>query len=237
MVVAGTARRVLLLNGDALSTLINPNDRGLATLHGDAAAATLVEPLDAEAGGVDFIEVGTSGKDFDRLMVPAGGARLPTSAATCVEETDASGCTRNQEQLFMDGPAIFHFALYKIKDFLQELFQQRSLSVDDFDLVLFHQANRTMVDLLYKSLNVPAEKQYYFLEHVGNSSGASLPSLLAQAWREGKVKAGSRTLLCSFGGGLAWGAVSLRWPADAAAAVPGEVDVHQESAKQGDAVP
>ena len=225
MVVAETARRVLLLNGDALSTLINPNDRGLVTLHGDAAAATLVEPMNAEAGGIEFIEVGTSGKDFDRLIVPAGGARLPAGPATSVEETDAGGCTRNQEQLFMDGPAIFHFALYKIKDFLKEVLQRRNLSIADFDLVLFHQANKTMVDLLYKSLEVPLEKRYCCIEHVGNSSGASLPSLLAQAWREGKVKAGSRTLMCSFGGGLAWGAVSLRWPANADAAVPGDVDV------------
>ncbi len=225
MVVAGTAHSVLLLNGDALSTLINPKDRGLVTLHGDAAAATLVEPCDAEAGGIEFIEVGTAGKDFDRLMVPAGGARCPAGPATREETTDASGCTRNQEQIYMDGPAIFHFALYKIKDFLKGMLERRKLSVDDFDLVLFHQANKTMVDLLYKAIDVPAAKQYYFMEHVGNSSGASLPSLLAQAWRAGLVKSGSRTLMCSFGGGLSWGAVSLRWPTDANAAVPGDIDV------------
>jgi 3-oxoacyl-[acyl-carrier-protein] synthase-3 len=225
MVVAETARRVLLLNGDALSTLIHPNDRGLVTLHGDAAAATLTEPLDTDAGGIEFIEVGTSGKDFDRLIVPAGGARMPSTPATREETTDASGCVRNQEQLFMDGPAVFHFALYKIKDFLKETLQRRKLAVADYDLILFHQANKTMVDLLYNSLEVPVEKRYYFLEHVGNSSGASLPSLLAQAWRDGKVKPGGRTLMCSFGGGLSWGAVSLRWPADADAAVPGDVDV------------
>ena len=225
MIVAETAHRVLLLNGDAISALINPNDRGLVTLHGDAAAATLVEPCDSEAGGVEFFEVGVAGKDFDRLIVPAGGARLPSGPTTCVEETDSTGCTRNQDQLFMDGPAIFHFALYKIKDFLKELLQRRNLSIDDFDLVLFHQANKTMVDLLYKGLDVPPSKRYCFLEHVGNSSGASLPSLLAQAWREGKVKPETRTLMCSFGGGLAWGAFSVRWPADADAAVPGDVDV------------
>lgn len=225
MVVAGTARSVLLLNGDAITTLINPQDRGLVTLHGDAAAATLVEPSDAAAGGIEFIEVGTSGKDFDRLIVPAGGARLPACPATHQETTDASGCTRNQEQVYMDGPAIFHFALYKIKDFLKGVLDRRKLTIDDFDMVLFHQANKTMVDLLYKSLDVPQNKQYYCLEHVGNSSGASLPSVLAQAWRDGVVKAGSRTLLCSFGGGLSWGTVSIRWPADADAAVPGEIDV------------
>jgi 3-oxoacyl-[acyl-carrier-protein] synthase-3 len=225
MVVAGTASKVLLLNGDALSTLIHPQDRGLATLHGDAAAATLVEPLDAEYGGLEHIEVCTAGKDFDKLLVPAGGARMPCGPDTRVEETDSSGCTRNKEQIYMDGPVIFHFVLYKIKDFLKAFLQKHSLTINDFDLVLFHQANKTMVDLLYKNLAVPPEKRYYYLEHVGNSSGASLPSLLAQAWREGKVRAGSRTLLCAFGGGLAWGAVSLRWPDDADAAVPGDVDV------------
>jgi 3-oxoacyl-[acyl-carrier-protein] synthase-3 len=225
MVVAGTARRVLLLNGDALSTLIHPQDRGLATLHGDAAAATLVEPLGAERGGVELIEVGTAGKDYDKLLVPAGGARMPCGPDTRVEETDSSGCTRTKEQIYMDGPAIFHFVLYKIKDFLKAFLHKHNLSVADFDLVLFHQANKTMVDLLYKNLAVPTEKRYYYLEHVGNSSGASLPTLLAQAWREGRVRPGSRTLLCSFGGGLSWGAVSLCWPADADAAVAGEVDV------------
>jgi 3-oxoacyl-[acyl-carrier-protein] synthase III len=225
MVVARTAARVLLLNADAISRWINPMDRGLVTLHGDAAVATLVETVDADRGGVDFIETGTSGKDFSRLIVPAGGARLPIGPATGVEETDAAGCTRSQEQMFMDGPAVFHFVLYKIQGFLKELFQRRSLSVDDFDLVLFHQANRTMVDMLYKGLNIPREKQFYYLERVGNSAGASLPALLAQAWREGRVKPGSRVLLSAFGGGLSWGAVSLRWPADADAAVPGEVDV------------
>ncbi len=225
MVVAQTARRVLLLNADAISRLINPMDRGLVTLHGDAATATLVEPADAAAGGIEFIESGTSGKDYQKLIVPAGGARLPAGPATAVEETDAAGCVRNQEQLFMDGPAVFHFVLYKIKDFLKDLLQRRNLAIADFDLVLFHQANKTMVDLLYTGLGVPPEKRCYYLEHVGNSAGVSLPALLAHAWREGRVKPGSRTLLAAFGGGLSWGAVSIRWPADANAAVPGEIDV------------
>jgi 3-oxoacyl-[acyl-carrier-protein] synthase III len=225
MIVARTAHRVLLLNGDALTTLINPNDRGLVALHGDAAAATLIEPSNADAGGIEFFAVGTDGKNFDRLIVPAGGARLPCGSETCVEETDSTGCTRSKQQLFMDGPAIFHFALYKIKDFLKELLQQKGLSIADFDLVLLHQANKTMVDMLYKSLDVSADKQFYYMERVGNSSGASLPSLLAQAWREGRVKPGSRTLLCAFGGGLSWGAASVRWPDDADAAIPGSVDV------------
>jgi 3-oxoacyl-[acyl-carrier-protein] synthase III len=225
LVVAETAHRVLLLNADAITRYVNPLDRGLVTLHGDAAVATLVEPAQPQAGGVEFIETGVSGKDYDRLIVPAGGARLPSGPATAVEQTDAAGCTRSQEQLFMDGPAVFHFVLYKIKDFLKDVLQRRNLTIADFDLVLFHQANKTMVDMLYNGLGVPDEKRCYYLEHVGNSAGASLPALLAHAWREGRVKPGTRTLIAAFGGGLSWGAISLRWPADADAAVPGEVDV------------
>ena len=237
MVVAATARRVLLLNGDAVSALAHPLDRALVPIVGDAATAALVEGCDAEAGGIEFFECGVAGKDFDKLIVPAGGARLPASAETAREETDEAGCVRSKDNMFMDGPAVFHFVLYKITDFLAQLLRRRNLSIDDFDLVLFHQAGKTMVDLLYKQLRVPAEKRFYYLEGVGNSSGASLPSLLAEAWRAGKIQGGQRTLLCSFGGGLSWGAFSVRWPADAAAAVPGDVDVPPPAASAPAASP
>lgn len=232
MLVARTARRALVLNADALSTLIHPMDRGLATLHGDAAVATLLEPCDPAQGGIEFLEVGTAGDKFDRLLVPAGGARWPASDQSRLEQADESGCIRTPEHLYMDGPAIFHFAVYKIRDFLKDLFARRGLSPADYDTILFHQANRTMVDMLYKSLGVPAEKRFYYLEHVGNASGASLPSLVAEAWREGVIRPQSRSLLCSFGGGLSWGALSVRWPADADAAVPGDVDVPAVSQAQ-----
>lgn len=225
MLVAGTAAQALVLNADAVSTLVHPRDRGLVTLHGDAAVATLLTRCDQPDCGIEFFAAGSDGAGYDKLWVPAGGARRPAGPDTAVETTDDSGCVRTPEHLCMDGPAIFHFGLYKVRDFVKGLLQERGLTIDDFDLVLLHQANKTMVDLLYKNLNVPPEKRYYYLEHVGNSSGASLPALLAQAWREGVVRPGSRTLLCAFGGGLSWGAFSVRWPATAAAAVPGEVDV------------
>lgn len=225
MLVAGTAQRALVLNADALSTLIHPQDRGLVALHGDAAVATLFELCDAEQGGFEFFETGTKGSDFDKLLVRAGGARTPCSAATAVEHRDANECVRTDEHLYMDGPAVFHFVLYKVTDFLKALLTRRSCTIDDFDLVLFHQANRTMVDMLYKHLAVPEAKRFCYLADIGNSSGASLPSVLAEAWREGVVRPGMRTLVCAFGGGLSWGAASIRWPAEANAAVLGDVNV------------
>ncbi len=225
MIVAGTAKRALVLNGDALSTLINPLDRGLVALHGDAATAALIEPSAAASGGVEHIEIGTDGTKFDRLMVPAGGSRMPSSPKTRVETTDEDGCVRNLDQLYMDGATVFHFVVYKITDVLKNALHKMQRSIVDFDMVLLHQANKTMVDLIYRALDVPKEKRFYYLEEVGNSSGASLPSLIAQAWREAAIQPGSRTLLCAFGGGLSWGVASIKWPDDADAAVPGVVDV------------
>ena len=102
---------------------------------------------------------------------------------------------------------------------------RRGLDIASFDRVLIHQANKTMIDLVYRAVGATPAQRFYYLEQVGNSSGASLPSVLAEAWRAGEIRPGSRTLLCAFGGGLSWAAASIRWPEDAAAAVPGDVDV------------
>ena len=225
MIAAGTATRALVINADALTTLVHPKDRGLVTLHGDGAAAALIEACDTAEGGIEFIEFGTDGTRYDRLLVPAGGAREPSSAESRVEVTDESGITRTREHLFMDGPAVFHFSIYTVTAFLKRVLADRKLTSADFDSVILHQANKTMVDMIYKSIAVPPEKRFYYLEDVGNSSGASLPSALAEAWRAGAVKPGSRTLACAFGGGLSWGAFAIRWPANADAAVPGNVEV------------
>lgn len=225
MIIAGTTKRALILNGDAISTLINPMDRGLVTLHGDAATAALIESSEMAKGGVEFIEIGTDGTKFDRLIIPAGGARTPSNQETKIEKTDENGCVRNLEQIYMDGPAVFHFVIYKITDLLKKSLNKMQKTIGDIDMVLLHQANKTMVDLIYRKLDVPKEKRYYYLEEVGNSSGASLPSLLAQAWREGVIKPGTRTLLSAYGGGLSWGVAVIKWPEYADAAIPGQIDV------------
>jgi 3-oxoacyl-[acyl-carrier-protein] synthase-3 len=225
MITAGTAKRALVLNGDAVSTLVNPLDRGLVTLHGDAATAALIEPSDRRKGGIEQIKICTDGSKYDRLIVPAGGARRPGSPETKIETEDEDGCIRNQEQIFMDGPAVFHFCVYKVTDFLKNFIAEMGLTIDDIDMVLLHQANKTMIDFIYRGIGAPPAKRFYCLEKLGNSGGASLPTLLAEAWRSGVIKPGSRTILCAFGAGLAWGAVSVKWPDDADAAVPGIVDV------------
>jgi len=211
MVELGGFRKALVINAEAITTLIHPKDRGLVPLHGDAAVVSLIEPCE-EGNGILWAELGTDGTGWEHLVIPAGGGRNPRTVETAKEFEDESGIVRSQEHLYMNGPAVFHFSLHKVPDAIKAGLQKHSMSVEDFDLVLLHQANRTMVDMIYKSLRVPPEKRFYFMDKVGNASGASTPMLLAEAWRQGAIKPGSRTLLASFGVGLSWGVLAIKWP-------------------------
>ena len=113
MLCSRVSNRALIINADALTSLINPLDRSLVALHGDAGVAAIIERSDANTG-VDFFKFGTDGSQFHRIAVPAGGARKPSDSQTAQVFTDLAGCQRNLDQLYMDGPAIFHFAIHKI---------------------------------------------------------------------------------------------------------------------------
>jgi 3-oxoacyl-[acyl-carrier-protein] synthase-3 len=227
MICSGLARKALLMNAEALTTVIHPMDRGLVPLHGDAGVATLVEAVDK--GGIRGFLLGTQGASFEHLIIPASGARLPRSTETKREVTDESGIVRTAEHLHMNGPAIFHFSVYKVPEVIQQALAKMGLTIADIDLVLLHQANKTMVDLIYKVLKVPEEKRFYFFENVGNASGASSPMLLGEAWRAGRIKAGSRTLVASFGVGLSWGVVVIDWPDPLPPAVQASVEIEDSA--------
>jgi 3-oxoacyl-[acyl-carrier-protein] synthase-3 len=110
---------------------------------------------------------------------------------------------------------VFHFSVYKVPEVIRETLRELAITIDDVDNVMLHQANKTMMDLIYGSLKVPAEKRFYCLEQMGNCGGPSVAIALAEAWRQGKILPKSRTLICSFGAGLAWGLAILKWPEDA----------------------
>lgn len=227
MIVSGVARKALLLNAEALTTVIHPMDRGLVPLHGDGAVASLLEPVSGKGGFVGF-RLGTDGSGYHHLIIPASGARLPRSDATKREVEEESGILRTQEHLFMNGPAIFHFSVYKIPEVIKQALDQFQLTIDDVDLVLLHQANTTMVNLIYRALEVPPQKRFLFMEMIGNLSGPSTPAVLAEAWRNGLVRPGTRTLLASFGVGLSWGVTVIEWPEDVGPAVQGSVEPGEE---------
>jgi 3-oxoacyl-[acyl-carrier-protein] synthase III len=215
MIRAGLANRALLLTGDTMTHKVNPRDRALVPLMGDAGSASLIGLADEGEGFVDF-ELGTDGAGGKYLMIPAGGARQPQSAETSVEKTDTEGNTRSLDNLYMNGAAIFHFAISTVPKAVDALMRKTGVSLDQIDLVLFHQANRYMLDYLVKKLKIPADKTHFYVEETGNTSGSTMPLVLNDALAQGKVRPGATVLMIVFGVGLSWAATLMRWPKDAA---------------------
>jgi len=213
MLASGVAKRALLLTGDTMSHTVHPRDRAVVPLMGDAGSATLIGECASGEGFLGF-ELGTDGSGHKHLMIPAGGTRQPLTAETFVETTDSEGNVRTPQNMYMNGVAIFHFAISTVPRTIQALLQKLSLGMEDIDLFLFHQANKYMIEYLLKKLKIPAEKTHLYLEEVGNTSGSTIPLLLADAWRAGKVKPGANVLAVGFGVGLSWAATVIRWPRD-----------------------
>ena len=203
LVEAGIRRNVLLLTADTYSKLINPLDRSVRTLFGDGASATLIAAGDGPAALGPFV-LGTDGAGAANLMVPAGGMRLPRSAASAVERTDAAGNVRSQDQLFMDGAQIMQFTLSSVPRVMRELLDEAGKTLDDIDHVIFHQANQFMLEALRKKMKIPAEKFIIELDTVGNTVSSTIPIAIARARANGRIRAGDTALLLGFGVGYSW---------------------------------
>lgn len=213
LIEAGIRRQVLVLTADTYSKLINPRDRSVRTLFGDGAAASLVtgDPLPGAPGpALGPFVLGTDGSGADKLIVPAGGMRLPRSAATAVEREDASGNWRSDNDLFMDGAEIVQFTLGAVPRTLQELLTAAGKTLDDIDHVIFHQANKFMLDALRRKCRIPEEKFVIEIETVGNTVSSTIPIAIARARADGRIRSGDLALLLGFGVGYSWAGTLAR---------------------------
>jgi 3-oxoacyl-[acyl-carrier-protein] synthase-3 len=212
LIATGQARRVLLITAETYSRFIHPQDKSVRTLFGDAAAATLLEATPDEPDAAACYVYGTDGAGGSNLMVPAGGTRMPATAATGEAVCDASGNWRSQNNLFMDGAEIFNFTLQAIPESVHRLLEKAGRRLDEIDLFVFHQANQYMLEHLRRKLQLPAEKFEICLDHCGNTVSSTIPIALRHAVASGKLQDGQLVMLVGFGVGYSWGATLLRWP-------------------------
>lgn len=204
LIAAGQCKKILVIVADTLSKLVHPQDKSLVMLHGDGAASFIVEKSDDNTG-IEFIELGANSADWQSICVPAGGFRTPRSPETAELKTDGMGNFYTDENLQMNGADVFYFSMSTVPEEIKYALQKHDVSFDDIDLVLLHQANKTMLDGIYKQLKIPEEKQFFFMRDIGNLGAAATPVALAEAVRQNKIKKGMRVLICSFGVGMAWG--------------------------------
>lgn len=206
--IGGGARTVLLATADTYSRLIHPDDRATSCLFGDGGAVSVIEA----GGGSGIVDVrcGTSGQQYRRFMVPAGGARRPRSEETAILEIDHSGNGRTAEHISMDGMGVLSFFNTLVPEEVKQILADNHLGHQDIDFYVFHQASRLALHSIKRALRLPDEKVIEAFSDVGNLVSASIPVTLKRAMDDGRIRAGHLVLLCGFGVGLSWGTALVR---------------------------
>lgn len=195
-----TYKHVLVIGAEALSRILDYEDRSTAILFGDGAGAVVMGSVNG--GGVLSTNLGSDGNGKDYLNIPAGGSKNPAS-----EET----LKNRLHYVKMAGNDVFKFAVRIMQDASIKCVESANLDIQDIDYLIPHQANIRIIEASAKRLKLNMDKVYVNLDRYGNMSAASIPVALDEAYREGKIKKGDNIVLVGFGGGLTWGASVVRW--------------------------
>lgn len=196
--------RVLLLDGETFSKIVNRRDKVDWPLYGDAGTATLIEKGDF--GQATFM-LNTDGSGEDMLKIHAG-MRNPITADSCVEREREDGNIRTDLEVFMDGMDVFNFAISKVPKSIKQLLAAVEKTIDDVDYLVFHQANRFMMDFFVKKLKTDPARVPYCINKYGNTSSASIPLTIASELC-GRLDGDHNVVLSAFGAGLSWGSAIM----------------------------
>jgi 3-oxoacyl-[acyl-carrier-protein] synthase-3 len=199
---SGHARRMLVVGGDIMSTLIDYRDRNTCILFGDGCGAVLLEAGPADGPGIFGFELHSDGAGANDLTVPcSGSARLATPEAL----------ERGDQFVKQNGRVVFTHAVRRMSEVCVSLLGTLKLSVADIDLLVPHQANLRILEPTAARLGLPMSKVVVNIERVANTTAGTIPLALADAFADGRLKDGTRVLLAAFGGGLTWGSLYLTW--------------------------
>jgi 3-oxoacyl-[acyl-carrier-protein] synthase-3 len=197
LIVSGQARRVLVIGAETFSHILDWTDRGTCVLFGDGAGAVVLEASDGKGNSADrgilAADLNSDGRFRDILYVDGGVS------------------TRTTGHLRMQGKEVFRHAVEKLAETAHAALDKAGLSGADVDWVVPHQANLRIIKATAQRMQVPMERVVVTVQDHGNTSAASIPLALSVARHAGQIKSGDLVVMEAIGGGLAWGALVLRW--------------------------
>ena len=195
---AGQAKRAVVIGAETFSRILDWEDRGTCVLFGDGAGAVVLEAQRQHGKitdrGILASRLRSDGRFGDMLYVDGG-----------------PGSTKTVGHLRMNGREVFRHAIQKISGVIEEVLVQTDLAADEIDLFVPHQANKRILDGVAKKIGVNPEKIITTLDRHGNTSAASIPLALNQAFEDKRLHDGDLVLMEAMGGGFTWGAVLARW--------------------------
>ena len=200
----GAMRRALVIGADQLSRWVNWDDRSTCVLFGDGAGAVAVEACPAPETGLLGFRMRSDGSRNGCL----------TLAQTNTHEPLLDGLSAQKggfAPIQMNGQEVYKFAVREVPAILAELLEATGTSPDQLDWLLLHQANQRILDAVAQRFSMPREQVLSNLAHYGNTSAATIPLMLDEAVKDGRVQPGHLLASSGFGAGLSWGGALLRW--------------------------
>jgi 3-oxoacyl-[acyl-carrier-protein] synthase-3 len=196
MIRAGQARGVLVIGSEVYSRILNWQDRGTCVLFGDGAGAVFLQAGEGSGSqdrGVLSTHLHAQGTLGDILYIDGA-----------VGQRDKPG------HLVMNGREVFRHAVTRLAEAVEEALAANGLTHADVDWLVPHQANLRIIDAMGRKLGLPPERVVVTVDRHANTSAASVPLALAEAWQAGRIRRGDLVLLEALGGGLTWGSALVR---------------------------
>ncbi len=201
MIRTGQARYVLVIGAEILTQYVDYTDRHTCVLFGDGAGAAVLGPVEPNRG-ILATKIKSDGRYEEQLYSPGGGTRRRPTA-----ETLAAG-----DHFFkMKGNELFKVAVRSMAEVSRAVLESADVTAEDVDLFIPHQANQRITEAVANKLNVDMAKVYSNIAVHGNTSSASIPIALDECVEAGRINEGDLVLMASFGGGVTWGGVLMRW--------------------------
>jgi len=195
-------RKALILDGETRSKVYSPRDRRSAFLFGDGGVAALVERN--EKFGKSYFSLNSDGSRSDLIKIPAGGYRKMSSSETVIEKVvDEFGNMRSEEQGYMMGGDVFNFVIREIPRDIKNTLAFAETNIEDFDYVVFHQANNFINSYIAKKMKLDTSKIPSTIAKFGNTSSVSVPLTIISELK-GKLNGDKKLLLSAFGVGMTW---------------------------------
>ena len=205
-VASGQYKRVLVVGAEIHSKIVDLSTRGrdISVLFGDGAGAVIVEASKDDSADLLGFRLHSQGEFCDSLWLERPG----TAKEFYIEREDLEA---GRHYPYMEGRNVFKHATKRLQETIGELIEQNSIALDQIDHFLFHQANIRINEAVAKRLEIPESKVHNNIQKYGNCSAASLPILLDECLKEGKIKRGDLLCLAAFGAGFTWGGCLVRF--------------------------
>ena len=200
-IASGAAKNVLVIGVEMLSRVVNWDDRTTCVLFGDGAGAVVMGPANGDGRGVLNTQIFSDGSLARSLMIPGGGTEMPQGPDVIAQKMNT---------IQMKGQDIFKAAVKNLHSASQRVVDAAGYKNEDVDWVVPHQANLRIIDQVTQRAKYPQEKVLTNIDRVGNTSSASIPILLDESIRAGKIKDSDIVLCCALGAGVSWGAALLK---------------------------